>query len=65
MQEVEQKIMGRVFSLGDRTVESIMTFRSELVWIDTAMTPEQIQEVQAAVKHMAQEVKVWAAGNEG
>ena len=30
-----------------------------------AMTPEQIQEVQAAVKHMAQEVKVWAAGNEG
>ena len=26
------------------------------------MTPEQIQEVQAAVKHMAQEVKVWAAG---
>ena len=29
------------------------------------MTPEQIQEVQAAVKHMAQEVKVWAAGNEG
>ena len=33
VQEVEQKIMGRVFSLGDRTVESIMTFRSELVWI--------------------------------
>ena len=25
VQEVEQKIMGRVFSLGDRTVESIMT----------------------------------------
>ena len=42
-----------------------VTVRSELVWIDTAMTPEQIQEVQAAVKHMAQEVKVWAAGNEG
>lgn len=30
-----------------------------------AMTPEQIQEVQVAVKHMAQEVKVWAAGNDG
>ena len=29
------------------------------------MTSEQIQEVQAAVKHMAQEVKVLAAGNEG
>ena len=44
MQKVEQKIVGRVFSLGDRTVESIMTFRSEMVWIDTAMTPEQIRE---------------------
>ena len=44
VQEVEQKIMGRVFSLGDRTVESIMTFRSELVWIDTAMTPEQLRD---------------------
>ena len=27
VQEVEQKIVGRVFSLGDRTVESIMTYR--------------------------------------
>ena len=29
------------------------------------MTSEQIQEVQTAVKHMAQEVQAWAAGNEG
>ena len=28
--------MGRVFSLGDRTVESIMTRPSELAWIDAA-----------------------------
>lgn len=44
VQEVEQRIMGRVFSLGDRTVESIMTFRSELVWIDASMTAAQIRE---------------------
>lgn len=44
VQEVEQKIMGRVFSLGDRTVESIMTPRSEMIWIDTAMTPAQIRK---------------------
>lgn len=36
VQAVEQQIMGRVFSLGDRTVESIMTHRSELAWIDAA-----------------------------
>ena len=36
VQAVEQQIMGRVFSLGDRTVESIMTHRSELAWIDVA-----------------------------
>ena len=34
VQEVEQDIMERVFTLGDRTVESIMTHRSELVWLD-------------------------------
>ncbi len=44
VQKVEQKIVGRVFSLGDRKVESIMTYRSEIAWIDPAMTPEQIRE---------------------
>lgn len=44
VQEVEQRIMGRVFSLGDRTVESIMTLRSELAWIDVSMSAEQIRE---------------------
>ncbi len=51
VQEVEQKIMGRVFSLGDRTVESIMTHRSELVWLDAAMNAAEIREVVARAPH--------------
>ncbi|MDD4361566.1 MAG: hemolysin family protein [Bacteroidales bacterium] len=34
IKEVEQDIVERVFTLGDRNVGSIMTHRSELVWLD-------------------------------
>lgn len=34
VQEVEQDIVERVFNLGDRNIGSIMTHRSELVWLD-------------------------------
>lgn len=51
VQEVEQKIMGRVFSLGDRTVESIMTHRSDIAWIDVSMTAAQISELVAHAPH--------------
>ena len=51
VQQVEQQIVGRVFSLGDRTVESIMTHRSEIVWIDVAMTVSQIHELVAQAPH--------------
>lgn len=34
VQEVEHDIVERVFNLGDRTVDSIMTHRSDLVWLD-------------------------------
>ena len=44
VQEVEQDIVERVFSLGDRDVGSIMTHRSELIWMDIKETPEQIRE---------------------
>ena len=36
VQEVEQDIVERVFHLGDRTVGSIMTHRSDFVWIDVS-----------------------------
>lgn len=43
VQEVEQDIVERVFNLGDRNVGSIMTHRSELVWLDVADSIEQIR----------------------
>ena len=41
-QDVEQDIVERVFSLGDRSIESIMTSRNEIIWIDREMTREEI-----------------------
>lgn len=51
VQEVEQKIVGRVFSLGDRTVGSIMTHRSEIVWIDLSMSADRIRELVDGSPH--------------
>jgi putative hemolysin len=44
VQEVEQDIVERVFHLGDRTVGSIMTHRSDLVWIEMSDSVEKIRE---------------------
>ena len=44
VQEVEHEIVERVFNLGDRAVESIMTHRSELVWLDVQDSPAAIME---------------------
>ncbi len=44
VQEVEQDIVERVFNLGDRNVGSIMTHRSDLVWLDTTDGVEEIRE---------------------
>ncbi len=45
VQEVEQDIVDRVFSLGDRKIESIMTSRNEMVWIDQDMSNDVINEL--------------------
>lgn len=45
VQEMEQDIVERVFSLGDRKVESIMTSRNEIVWIEKEMTADQISDL--------------------
>lgn len=45
VQQVEQDIMERVFSLGDRDLESIMTPRMDIEWIDTDMSKEEIKEL--------------------
>ena len=44
VQEVEQDIVERVFTLGDRRVDSIMTHRGELVWLDITDSIDQIKE---------------------
>ena len=51
VKEVEQRIVGRVFSLGDRTVESIMTHRNDLVWLDADMSRDEIRERVNAAPH--------------
>lgn len=43
VQPVEQYIVDRVFSLGDRDLESIMTHHSDIVWIDLDMTIDEIR----------------------
>jgi putative hemolysin len=45
VQAVEQAIVERVFTLGDRDLESIMTNRSEIVWIDTDMNHEEMMNI--------------------
>lgn len=44
VQEVEQDIVERVFNLGDRNVGSIMTHRSDLVWLDVTDSIDEIRE---------------------
>lgn len=41
---VEQDIVGRVFTLGDLSVSSIMTLRSDIVWLDKRMTEDSVRE---------------------
>ena len=41
---VEQDIVGRVFALGDLTVSSIMTLRSDIVWLERSMTEAEVRE---------------------
>lgn len=43
VQEVEQDLVERVFNLGDRNVGSIMTHRSDLVWLDVLDDNEAIR----------------------
>ena len=45
VQEVEQELVERVFNLGDRNVGSIMTHRSELVWLNIDATNDEIEQI--------------------
>ena len=52
VQEVEQDIVDRVFSLGDRSVSTIMTHRNDIVAIDIDMPNTQIY--QTVCEHLYQ-----------
>lgn len=43
VQEIEQEIVERVFHLGDRRVSSLMTHRTQLVWLDVADDLEAVR----------------------
>lgn len=45
VQEIEQDIVERVFSLGDRKVSSLMTHRNDVIALDITLSPEQIRDV--------------------
>ncbi len=45
VQEVEQDIVERVFLVGDLNVDSIMTHRRELIYMEASMTAGQVREV--------------------
>ncbi len=43
IEEAEQQIIERVFRLGDRNITSLMTHRSDMVWLDGKLTVEQVR----------------------
>lgn len=45
VQPVEKDIMQRVFLLGDLKVSSIMTHKSDIVWLDMDMTADKVRAV--------------------
>ncbi len=45
IREVEQELVERVFNLGDRTIETVMTHRSDLVWLDINDPIEMIMDM--------------------
>lgn len=41
--EIEQEIVERVFHLGDRNIESLMTHRTDIIWLDISNTIDEIR----------------------
>jgi len=51
VQDVEKDIMDRVFILGDTSIKSLMTYKSDIAWIDISATREDIRETVSANLH--------------
>jgi putative hemolysin len=50
-EEAEQEMVERVFRLGDRRASSVMTPRTEIVWVDSEAPLEEIQQTIAGSTH--------------
>ncbi len=51
IEEAEQDIIERVFHLSDRNITSLMTHRSEIVWIDGKLTVGDVRKTTDAMIH--------------
>lgn len=51
IEETEQEIIERVFHLGDRNITSLMTHRSDIIWLDVKTTVDEIQELPEEKLH--------------
>jgi putative hemolysin len=58
IQQIEQNIVERVFALGDRKVQEIMTHRSDLIWLDIDDDYDTVKQKAAAEIH-----SVYVVGN--
>ncbi|MDR1763387.1 MAG: hemolysin family protein [Dysgonamonadaceae bacterium] len=53
IEETEKELIQNVFSLGDRKIQTLMTPRNELVWIDLNASKEEIRRTILDNKHTA------------
>ena len=51
IREVEQELVERVFNLGDRTIETVMTHRSDLIWLDINDPIEMNRDIVQENRH--------------
>jgi len=51
IEEAEQEIIERVFHLGDRNITSLMTHRSDIVWMDISLSIEKARAIIAEDTH--------------
>ncbi|MDR3060882.1 MAG: hemolysin family protein [Dysgonamonadaceae bacterium] len=53
IEETEKELIQNVFSLGDRRIQTLMTPRNEVVWVDINDDPEVIKKTILENKHTA------------
>lgn len=51
LEEAEQEIIERVFHLGDRSITSLMTHRSDIVWLEENATLNDVKETIRTTPH--------------